>query len=210
MFLPQIENELKMLYTAVTRCRDHLVFVETSKSIAGDAFFNWLQRNKLAEEFKATNDKKLLSSGEWRIRGLESMIGIHRSMSFEQVQNAVQRAINCFSNAGDLESLKLKGKAEVFKKLKQYDDVDSKFIEKCSIQEFQELIVECLEKGYIKEGNEFCKRYQKMHHKTMAGEGSMDNTFFDMLVMQKLDNCIVNYQSQQELVRKEQMERDGL
>jgi len=35
---PQLEGQLKLLYTAVTRCIDRLYFAETTQSISGDAF----------------------------------------------------------------------------------------------------------------------------------------------------------------------------
>ena len=39
---PEIEGQLKLLYTAVTRCIDRLFFAETASSIAGDAFVRWM------------------------------------------------------------------------------------------------------------------------------------------------------------------------
>ena len=38
---PDIEAQLKLLYTAVTRCIERLFFVETTSSKAGDAFIRW-------------------------------------------------------------------------------------------------------------------------------------------------------------------------
>jgi hypothetical protein len=39
---PELESQLKLLYTAVTRCIDRLFFCETNKSIAGDAFIRYI------------------------------------------------------------------------------------------------------------------------------------------------------------------------
>ena len=36
---PYLESQIKLLYTAMTRCCDRLVFVETKKTKAGVAFF---------------------------------------------------------------------------------------------------------------------------------------------------------------------------
>ena len=39
---PQVEGQLKLLYTGVTRCIDRLFFAETSASMAGDAFLRFM------------------------------------------------------------------------------------------------------------------------------------------------------------------------
>ena len=39
---PEIEGQLKLLYTAVTRCIDRLFFAETAESISGNAFVRWM------------------------------------------------------------------------------------------------------------------------------------------------------------------------
>ena len=46
---PHAEQQLKLLYTAVTRSCKTLIFAETSDSPAGSAFFQWLQNKGLAE-----------------------------------------------------------------------------------------------------------------------------------------------------------------
>ena len=39
--VPEVETQLKLLYTAITRCSKRLFFAETGTSIAGSAFVKW-------------------------------------------------------------------------------------------------------------------------------------------------------------------------
>jgi hypothetical protein len=65
---PQLEGQLKLLYTAVTRCCNRLIFAETRRSEAGLGFFRWLggrdreQGRALAEEFMVTSRMKHAAS----------------------------------------------------------------------------------------------------------------------------------------------------
>jgi hypothetical protein len=90
---PQLEGQLKLLYTGITRCCNRLVFAETKKSDAGVSFFRWLTRgtveNKIAEDFAQVYSKKatkmgvsgveeesednmeLMTNDEWRARGVD-------------------------------------------------------------------------------------------------------------------------------------------
>jgi hypothetical protein len=45
----QIETQLKLLYTGMTRSCQRLIFIETQDSQAGDVFFRWLREKQLAE-----------------------------------------------------------------------------------------------------------------------------------------------------------------
>jgi hypothetical protein len=90
---PQLEGQLKLLYTGITRCCNRLVFAETRKSDAGVSFFRWLTRGtvdkKIAEDFAQVYGKKptkagdrsveeetednmeLMTNDEWRARGVD-------------------------------------------------------------------------------------------------------------------------------------------
>jgi hypothetical protein len=90
---PQLEGQLKLLYTGVTRCCNRLVFTETKKSDAGASFFRWLTKGstdkKIAEELVPTTRKittktgneseikeeaeevELMTNDEWRARGVD-------------------------------------------------------------------------------------------------------------------------------------------
>jgi superfamily I DNA/RNA helicase len=82
---PQVETQLKMLYTAITRSCNRLIFAETRSSLAGDVFFHWLQSQLLAEELATIDasdegrqggvETRLMTGDEWRVRGMELALG---------------------------------------------------------------------------------------------------------------------------------------
>eukprot|EP00980_Cylindrotheca_fusiformis_P000142 scaffold24_cov128-Cylindrotheca_fusiformis.AAC.15 len=51
---PEIEGQLKRLYTGVTRCIERLYFVETKETEAGSAFVRWLTTTTTARNKKTT------------------------------------------------------------------------------------------------------------------------------------------------------------
>jgi hypothetical protein len=50
---PEVEGQLKLLYTAITRSIDRLLFVESKASIAGEAFSRWLTTNTTRAAFRS-------------------------------------------------------------------------------------------------------------------------------------------------------------
>ena len=77
-----MEGQLKLLYTAITRSIDRLLFVESKPSIAGEAFCRWLTTNTTRAAFR--DDEPLavrqrvsdveslkMSVDEWLVSGLE-------------------------------------------------------------------------------------------------------------------------------------------
>lgn len=97
---PQMETQLKLLYTAITRCCNRLVFVETRESVAGTAFFRWLKDSQLAEQLviEASEDVQevFMSNDEWRVRGIELAMSADGSNARTLLRNAVK----CFDRAG--------------------------------------------------------------------------------------------------------------
>lgn len=85
---PEIEGHLKLLYTAATRCIQHLFFAETSSSVAGDAFVRWLTTTTTLRSVEAGKDKEALAvksnvdnvekmtrtPDEWRSAGLDNAL----------------------------------------------------------------------------------------------------------------------------------------
>ncbi|KAJ1443989.1 P-loop containing nucleoside triphosphate hydrolase protein [Ochromonadaceae sp. CCMP2298] len=118
---PQMETQLKLLYTAVTRSCARLIFAETRFSAAGDAFFRWLDRQQLAErmaikrewgahekggqggeqvlgegkegEEEGEEERGYLSNDEWRTRGIQ--------LAMSNSGPALRIAAKCFVRAGD-------------------------------------------------------------------------------------------------------------
>ncbi|KAJ1437500.1 P-loop containing nucleoside triphosphate hydrolase protein [Ochromonadaceae sp. CCMP2298] len=101
---PQMETQLKLLYTAITRSRDRFIFAETRSSAAGDAFFRWLDREKLAERMVQREgagraegqggEGLYRSNDEWRA------LGIQLAMSNGGIP-ALRIAAEYFQRAGD-------------------------------------------------------------------------------------------------------------
>jgi hypothetical protein len=96
---PQLEAQLKMLYTAVTRSCDRLVFVENTESASSSAFFRLLKAKQLAEPFDAGNEGAtvMMLSDEWRARGINFAMSAEgdRAIAF------LTQAKRCFECAGD-------------------------------------------------------------------------------------------------------------
>lgn len=80
---PEEEGQLKLLYTAITRCIQRMYFAETTSSIADDAYVRWLtatstrqsnaggKRDALATKSRIDDVEKMLESpDEWRLAGL--------------------------------------------------------------------------------------------------------------------------------------------
>jgi hypothetical protein len=112
---PQMESQLKLLYTAITRCCNRLVFVETKRSDAGEAFFRWLERSKLVEKFNSARIQELSAGFKFYSHDEWKHLGISRAIEAEGdgALTLLTTAIEFFGNAGsDEATLKLKSKAE--------------------------------------------------------------------------------------------------
>jgi superfamily I DNA/RNA helicase len=55
---PEMESVLKLLYTAITRCCNRLIFVETNQTTASDYFFRWLKDKDLAQVHELTPEEE--------------------------------------------------------------------------------------------------------------------------------------------------------
>ena len=115
-----LERDLKLLYTAVTRCCSKLLFVETRRTDAADAYFKHLAEKQLTMNYvqpKSLLVTQRLSISGWRVRGLELM----QNEDDDPIPN-IELAIKCFRNAEDivlesravnmLESIKLRSASE--------------------------------------------------------------------------------------------------
>lgn len=102
---PQVEPQLKLLYTAITRCCSRLFFVETKKSAAGSAFYRWLEKNNLAERMPTSPraaETFAMSKDEWRARGLNFILSVDTTaLGDRRSEQMLERAFQCFQNAED-------------------------------------------------------------------------------------------------------------
>ncbi len=106
---PQIELQLKLLYTAVTRSSRSLIFVETAVSAAGTAFCQWLEITGLGEPLAGPDSEiaremsaggMFMSSGELLARGLELAVVAASEESLTTRQSLLSNAMKCFERAG--------------------------------------------------------------------------------------------------------------
>eukprot|EP01034_Spumella_vulgaris_P047248 gene47248-biopygen3922 len=69
---PHIELQLKLLYTAITRSCNRLLFVETGKTQLSSVMFRWMVGAGLAEMFDVGSaETELMTSDEWHMQGIE-------------------------------------------------------------------------------------------------------------------------------------------
>ena len=110
---PQLEPQLKLLYTAVTRSINRLVFAESRRSRIGGIFFRWLQGAGLAERYvllppsttasTSTPADAMMTSDEWRIRGIDIALSAESISSEDCALAAIryEQAAYCFQRAED-------------------------------------------------------------------------------------------------------------
>jgi hypothetical protein len=95
-----VELQLKLLYTAVTRSCNRLLFVETEKTQLSSVMFRWLVGAGLAEMHNSADESTvLMTSDEWRVQGIEFAL----CAEGEQSAMFLQKAVKCFTLAGDAE-----------------------------------------------------------------------------------------------------------
>jgi len=110
---PEVERQLKLLYTAVTRCIDRLFFAETSSSISGDAFVRFLTTKTVKNVFDtqaiATLNKigdienMTLTQDEWLASGITNAEAAEAEVTsdFEHAKSLMEKAIYCFGQANN-------------------------------------------------------------------------------------------------------------
>jgi hypothetical protein len=96
--LPQVETQLKLLYTAMTRSCNRLIFIETMRSEAGDAFFRWLREKQLAEELVIIEgEEEMMTGDELTARGIQLALAAGGVSTL----SLLQKALECFKRAGN-------------------------------------------------------------------------------------------------------------
>jgi hypothetical protein len=96
---PQVESQLRLLYTAMTRSCNRLFFVEIQSNSLVSLFFRWLPQRDLADPFTPSvdGDMEFMTREEWRARGIDFALG-------EEGDSASlfhEKAVKCFSLSGD-------------------------------------------------------------------------------------------------------------
>ena len=105
---PELEGQLKLLYTAVTRCIEQLFIAETSKSIAGDAFVRWLTTTSVRSTALGTRqnvddvETMAMTQDEWIASGLENAeLAEERESELDESLSLMEKAVFCFEQGKD-------------------------------------------------------------------------------------------------------------
>ena len=155
------------MYTAVTRCCDRLVFLESRWSLSGSAFFRHLQDSKMADPLDVVtliaSETKFMAPDEWVARGIDFALA-------SEGDNAVEffsKAALCFDRGGNMElrefaqdlselekwkSKLLSNAMEDFKKgdTRIHFDLDDQ-------QKLVAALTKCFEDGFVREVKEVCE-----------------------------------------------------
>ena len=120
--VPEVETQLKLIYTAITRCSKRLFFAETKPSIAGSAFIKWATYVKKEESSASPGalavkqvvddvEKMVKTLDEWRSSGVDfAMEAEACSDDPGTARKWLVRAVHDLAKGDDAE---LKKKAEV-------------------------------------------------------------------------------------------------
>ena len=156
---PELETQLKQLYTAVTRCCKRLIFAETGDSVAFDAFKKWayVRREKdtrLIDSINLSNvEANVMTMEQWTKNGLKFAIAAESSANLGDSLKNLTRALKNFREADDKESMR---KAEVHMKSIQLrdqltlDDIEG------NLQSYVDTILALLRCGLLLEASKLC------------------------------------------------------
>jgi hypothetical protein len=124
---PEVEGQLKLLYTAVTRCIERLFFAETLPSISGDAFVRWMTTTTLKTPDGSSStraiatlnnitdiDNMTMTQDEWLASGISNAeaADAEESNNESSAKSLLEKAIYCFEQA-EHEDFSNKAKAQL-------------------------------------------------------------------------------------------------
>mmetsp|Transcript_31441 Transcript_31441/g.75852 ORF Transcript_31441/g.75852 Transcript_31441/m.75852 type:complete len:2512 (-) Transcript_31441:67-7602(-) len=118
---PEIESQMKLLYTAVTRSIERLFFVETVGSVAGEAFVRWVTTKSTSKsrDYRAAryDDQQIpplatrnkvddvesmtMTRDEWLSSGMDNAEAAEDEEDLSVAESFLDKAIYCFREAQD-------------------------------------------------------------------------------------------------------------
>jgi hypothetical protein len=177
---PQLEPQLKLLYTAITRCINRLVFVETAKSRVGGVFFRWLQRRELAERCTMLDGADaagaeaagqgtgpvLMTTDEWKARGIDLALAATSVASaestlaaamFDQAAYCFQRANSpAFCSAANVCAEVVRTRAALASGDQSSSGSQQEVLSSAKEMQFACLISRCLAGGFAQDARDLC------------------------------------------------------
>jgi hypothetical protein len=203
---PELEAQLKLLYTAVTRCIDRLFFCETVKSIAGDAFIRYITTLSIGgskvssvqwhdgnQAIATLNDidsieNMLMSSDEWLVSGVANAEAaeVEGSAYSGDAHGLMTKAIYCFEQSKNDSFLK---KAKVHLESLQFrrvllDHENTKSRDESSV-ELEMQAVAIMEK-LLRENLLYEARALGMDLRSIVREVDSSTYFLDHSIIEKL------------------------
>ena len=158
-----MELELKLLYTAITRSCNRLLFIETTGSQSYDAWCRCLRDGNLAQHIKADafEGEVFMTVDDWMIEGIEIASQVTDS-SLEEATKMLVRAKVSFQKAGhkdleqkceaNLKAIMLLADTEAF------DQGCSSGEDKQSRRKGAETVAAYLDAGLVNEASRICQR----------------------------------------------------
>ena len=156
---PELETQLKQLYTAVTRCCKRLIFAETGDSVAFDAFKKWAyvcreKDTRLIDSINLSNvEANVMTMEQWTKNGLKFAIAAESSANLGDSLKNLTRALKNFREADDKESMR---KAEVHMKSIQLRDQLTLDNIEGNLQSYVDTILALLRCGLLLEASKLC------------------------------------------------------
>ena len=153
---PHLEPQIKLLYTAITRCCDRLIFVETVKTAAGTAFFRRLRSAGLIDERPPDlSEARLMTADERRQRGLEYASVAEADGSSEAIERLLTQAVDNFQKA---RQPKLESVARTHLSAVQYSrDLSPGQLHERDVLELVSLLARCLSVGLVSQACVLCE-----------------------------------------------------
>ena len=153
---PHLEPQIKLLYTAITRCCDRLIFVETVKTAAGTAFFRRLRAAGLIDERAPDlSEARLMTADERRQRGLEYASVAEADGSSEASEGLLARAADYFNKA---RQPKLESVARTHLGALQYcHNLSTGQLHERDVLELASLLARCLSMGLVSQACVLCE-----------------------------------------------------
>ena len=99
---PELERQLKLLYTAVTRSISKLYFAESGSNVSVEAFRRWIIESQLAVRQRVDNIGAFSrTQDEWHAAGVDHAATAEGSGDPLHAVACLDRAIYCFDQIGD-------------------------------------------------------------------------------------------------------------
>lgn len=159
---PEIEAQLKLFYTAVTRCIERLFFVEESTSKAGDAFIRWSTttsvtpfgpNDKIDKAIATLSDCSNIESmsmnrDEWLAAGLSNAEAADaEEYDYENKCSFLKKAVYCFEQGRhDLFVRKAKVQLRSIELRMKVSDIDVEDVDLCQNIEKEAV---CIARGLL-------------------------------------------------------------